>query len=167
MHLLSLPLPPPADTTPILIPAILQFDPPIGLSRPFSFEQFRRIADNPINPVRVTWSSCHVPLEPGSFSFPSPFSRDALRSISCLKLTTSFSVLGYNSPERQVCQRPSYSVHDCSVEGHYRLLSGCNRPSFQLEARACRKAFRMILEFVCTVERPEAGPLGSALGESG
>lgn len=38
------------------------------------------------------------------------FRRDALRTISRSALTTSLYVLAYNSPERQVCQRPSYSA---------------------------------------------------------
>lgn len=97
--------------------------------------------------ARVTWPACHVVL---SFRpLRRPLSRDAFTTISRSKLTATSSVLGYNSLERQVCQRPSYSVHARSVEGHYRLLSGCNRPRASVHARSFREASRRISDFVC------------------
>lgn len=96
--------------------------------------------------ARVTWPACHVVL---SFRPLRPFSRDAFTTISRSKLTATSSVLGYNSLERQVCQRPSYSVHARSVEGHYRLLSGCNRPRASVHACSRREASKRISDFVC------------------
>lgn len=108
----------------------------------------------PVRHVRVTWPACHALLVLVRLLCPlRTLSRDAFGSISRSKLTTSFSVLGYNSPERQVCQRPSYSVRGRSVEGHYRLLSDCNRPRVQLHARASSKGSERISDFVCTARR--------------
>jgi len=60
----------------------------------------------------VTVVTCHI-FRPVFFTCLfvclALFRRDVHRSISCSALTTSLSVLAYNSPERQVCQIPSYS----------------------------------------------------------
>lgn len=149
MHLLSLPPPPPAATTSISIRTrCSSFLSSVMFDYPFrDFTQFMsRTAHRFRRHARVTWPACHVVL---SFRPLRPFSRDAFTTISRSKLTATSSVLGYNSLERQVCQRPSYSVHARSVEGHYRLLSGCNRPRASVHARSCPEASKRISDFVC------------------
>lgn len=171
MHLLSLPPPPPAASTSISIRTALL---------PFSF--FLQRCSTTLSQVVVGFHAIHVAntsipstcpchLAPGmsrsvlSFLVPlRPLSRDAFTTISRSKLTATSSVPGYNSLERQVCQRPSYSVHARSVEGHYRLLSGCNRPRATVHARSCREASRRISDFVCATSLDLLAP---AAGESG